>query len=102
MQMTGKLRFKFLGYVVLMGLMTLVSSCWSARCPRETCKVRVEHRHGESYYRPRAAFSWMWTPRYKHVRTGQIAGAGPNQFENKSPWYKVWGKNKNKKNQKPR
>jgi len=45
-----------------------LTSCWSARCPRTTCRVRVEHRHGELYYRPREALSWMWTPRYKHVR----------------------------------
>ncbi|MEN9959441.1 MAG: hypothetical protein RLZZ474_1685 [Bacteroidota bacterium] len=47
--------------------------CWSARCPRATCHVRVEHRHGENYYRPHEALSWMWTPRYKHVRTVSYA-----------------------------
>ncbi len=35
--------------------------------------------------------SWMYTSRYKHVRTAQVAGAGPNQIEAKKPWFKVWG-----------
>lgn len=54
-----------LGCVFCLGL----AGCWSARCPRATCHVRVEHRHGENYYRPHEALSWMWTPRYKHVRS---------------------------------
>lgn len=83
-------------------MLFFMTSCWSARCPRVTCRVQVEHRHGEKYYRPRAALSWMWTPRYKHVRTAQVAGAGPNQIEAKKPWYKVWEPKKSNKSKKPR
>ena len=62
-------------YVLMLFSLT---SCWSARCPRVTCRVRVEHRHGERYFRPREALSWMWTPRYKHVRTPELGkNAGP-------------------------
>ncbi len=57
------------GCFVSLGLV----GCWSARCPRATCHVRVEHRHGENYYRPHEALSWMWTPRYKHVRSVSYA-----------------------------
>lgn len=99
--MINKLVFRILVLVIGWGYLVFASSCWSARCPRVTCRVRVEHRHGEKYYRPRAPLSWMWTPRYKHVRTGQVAGAGPNQIEAKKPWYKVWEKDNSKK-QKPR
>lgn len=91
-----RLKYRGVISVLLMAFMFFMTSCWSARCPRETCRVRVEHRHGDRYFRPRAAMSWMWTPRYKHVRTVQIAGAGPNQIQAKNPWYKVWGpKNSN-------
>ncbi len=88
--------------VLVIVVMILMTSCWSARCPRETCRVRVEHRHGERYFRPRAAMSWMWTPRYKHVRTVQVAGAGPNQIQAKKPWYKVWEPKNTNKSKKPR
>ncbi|MFL0162927.1 hypothetical protein [Aquirufa salirivi] len=76
----------FIGTLLTVGM----SSCWSARCPRETCRVRVEHRHGESYYRPREAFSWMWTPRYKHVRTSNYATIGPNKPTKKRAWYQFY------------
>lgn len=70
-----------------------MSSCWSARCPRETCRVRVEHRHGELYFRPREAFSWMWTPRYKHVRTPNYALMGVQGIQKKKVWYRFLSRN---------
>lgn len=87
--MTKKSLLRFIGLCSI-GLVSLLSlnACWSARCPRETCRVQVEHRHGDRYYRPRQAFSWMYTARYKHVRTSNYAGAGPNQVETKKAWYK--------------
>jgi hypothetical protein len=100
--MFKNLKFRSLVVVCIISMGYLMSSCWSARCPRATCRVRVEHRHGDKYFRPRAAMSWMWTPRYKHVRTAQVAGAGPNQIEAKKPWYKVWGPKATNKSQKPR
>jgi hypothetical protein len=84
-------------FIVFMTLM--MSACWSARCPRETCRVRVEHRHGESYYRPREAFSWMWTPRYKHVRVG---ANGQKEVITSKPWYKIIGRKKPATTSKPR
>ena len=80
-----KNRILILGFLVV--FLFGITSCWSARCPRESCRVQVEHRHGEQYFRPRAAFSWMYTPRYKHIRKSPIA-AGPNQPAVKNPWYK--------------
>ena len=96
------LKFRSLILILFMFLTLMMTSCWSSRCPRATCRVRVEHRHGDKYFRPRATMSWMWTPRYKHVRTAQVAGAGPNQIEAKNPWYKVWGPKTNKKTKKSR
>jgi hypothetical protein len=75
----------------LVFLTLVMSGCWSARCPRTTCRVRVEHRHGEAYYRPREAMSWMWTPRYKHVRVG---ANGQKVVIARKPWYKVLSKKK--------
>lgn len=69
----------------------MLSACWSVRCPRETCRVRVEHRHGEGYYRPREAMSWMWTPRYKHVRVG---ANGQKEMVTVNPWYKILARKK--------
>ena len=77
----------------------ILSACWSARCPRETCRVRVEHRHGESYYRPREAMSWMWTPRYKHVRVGKNK---KKEVVTAKPWYKIIGRKKPAPAAKPR
>lgn len=57
--------------VGLVGTLCLLSACWSARCPHKTCRVKVEHRHGAGYFRPNLPFSWMWTPRYKHIRADQ-------------------------------
>ena len=57
--------------VGLVGTLCLLSACWSARCPYQTCRVKLEHRHGVGYFRPNVAFSWMWTPRYKHIRADQ-------------------------------
>ncbi|NQW77245.1 MAG: hypothetical protein HQ448_10600 [Cytophagales bacterium] len=79
-----------------------MSSCWSARCPRGTCRVRVEHRHGESYFRPREAFSWMWTPRYKHVRTPNYALMGAPGAQKKKVWYRFLSRNPKITTQKPR
>jgi hypothetical protein len=73
----------FLMVVTCLFLLTGLGSCWSARCPRTTCRVRVEHRHGDLYYRPREAWSWMWTPRYKHVRNPNT----PVYAQNKA---KIW------------
>lgn len=80
-------RFNALLSIGLLSILML-NSCWSARCPKRTCHVQVEHRHGDRYFRPRQAFSWMYTPRYKHVRISNYAGAGPNQVEAKKAWYK--------------
>ena len=78
--------------------------CWSARCPRETCRVRVEHRHGENYYRPHEAFSWMWTPRYKHVRTVSYAelAAKSSNAKPKRIWNRIFKPSPKVSAQKPR
>ena len=70
----------------LISTLCLLSACWSARCPYQTCRVKVEHRHGVGYYRPNVAFSWMWTPRYKHVRVG---ANGQKEVVTSKPWYKL-------------
>ncbi|MFM6948942.1 MAG: hypothetical protein ACKOWQ_08010 [Aquirufa sp.] len=97
--MTKKIIIRFL-VLSSWGILSLLllNACWSARCPKVTCRVQVEHRHGDRYYRPRQAFSWMYTPRYKHVRTSNYAGAGPNQVETKKAWYKkiIPSRNSNK------
>ena len=86
--------------VLLLAILAMtMTACWSARCPRETCRVRVEHRHGESYYRPREAMSWMWTPRYKHVRVG---ANGQKEVITTKPWYKFLARKKPAPAAKPR
>lgn len=75
-----------LGCFTCLGL----AGCWSARCPRETCRVRVEHLHGENYYRPHEAFSWMWTPRYKHVRSVSYAEVAAKSSKTKRIWARIF------------
>lgn len=88
---------KFSWLIVL--LLTIgLSSCWSPRCPRPTCRVRVEHRHNTSYYRPREAFSWVWSRKYKHVRTIDYAAAGPNSVEKVRIWDKLLKRARRKEN----
>jgi hypothetical protein len=95
--------FRFFSILVsCLLLMAGMSSCWSARCPRETCHVRVEHRHGDLYYRPREAFSWMWTPRYKHVRTPNYALMGVQGIKKKKVWYRFLIRNTKKTIPKPK
>lgn len=64
--------------------------CWSARCPRATCRVRVEHRHGDGFYRPHEAFSWMWTPHYKHVRVVPYAELVNKSSKTKRLWLRIF------------
>lgn len=83
---------------LLLGL----SGCWSARCPKVNCKVQVEHRHGDQFYRPRTPLSWTWSRSYRHVRANTNVGRGPNQMEKKKIWNRIWMKvqpNSAKKNQ---
>jgi hypothetical protein len=87
-----------LGCVSCLGLV----GCWSARCPRETCHVRVEHRHGENYYRPHEALSWMWTPRYKHVRTVSYAEVAAKSSKTKRIWTRIFKPSPKVSAQKPR
>ncbi|MEY4954002.1 MAG: hypothetical protein RI981_87 [Bacteroidota bacterium] len=79
-----------------------LAGCWSARCPRATCHVRVEHRHGDNYYRPHEAFSWMWTPRYKHVRTVSYAELATKSSKPKQIWKRIFKPSPNVSAQKPR
>ncbi|WP_395767795.1 hypothetical protein [Aquirufa sp.] len=88
----------FLGGFIALGL----SGCWSARCPRETCRVRVEHRHGEKYFRPHEAFSWMWTPRYKHVRSVSYAELANKTSKPKRIWNRIFKPTPKVSAQKPR
>jgi hypothetical protein len=48
-------------------IITLLSSCWAPRCPMDTCRVRMEHRHddlvsgvfsGRSLHPPKIHFLW--------------------------------------------
>jgi hypothetical protein len=39
----------------------------------------------------REAMSWMWTPRYKHVRVG---ANGQKQIVTRKPWYKILARKK--------
>ena len=86
----------------LVGTLCLLSACWSARCPYETCRVKVEHRHGVGYYRPNVAFSWMWTPRYKHVRTVSYAELATKSSKPKQIWNRIFKPSPKVSAQKPR
>lgn len=88
MQIVRTFGILFTSLFLLVGL----SGCWSARCPRDTCRVRVEHRHGDSFFRPREAFSWMWTPRYKHARVANYAQLMSQGKLEKKAWYRVFKK----------
>ena len=87
-----------LGSFVSLGLV----GCWSARCPRATCHVRVEHRHGENYFRPHEALSWMWTPRYKHVRKVSYAELATKSSKPKRVWNRIFKPTPKVSAQKPR
>ncbi len=87
-----------LGSFVSLGLI----GCWSARCPRATCHVRVEHRHGENYFRPHEALSWMWTPRYKHVRKVSYAELATKSSKPKRVWNRIFKPSPKVSAQKPR
>ncbi len=89
---------------ILLSLVLLLSlgGCWSARCPRETCRVRVEHRHGENYFRPHEALSWMWTPRYKHVRAVSYSEVAAKSSKTKRLWIRVFKPAPKVSAQKPR
>jgi hypothetical protein len=87
-----------LGSFVSLGLV----GCWSARCPRATCHVRVEHRHGENYFRPHEALSWMWTPRYKHVRKVSYAELATKSSKPKRVWNRIFKPSLKVSAQKPR
>ncbi|MEK6547981.1 MAG: hypothetical protein AABZ56_06665 [Bacteroidota bacterium] len=87
-----------LGSFVSLGLV----GCWSARCPRATCHVRVEHRHGENYFRPHEALSWMWTPRYKHVRKVSYAELATKSSKPKRVWNRIFKPSPKVSAQKPR
>lgn len=97
------LKFHFSGYIRLLTVFLvifLMCSCWSPRCPRKNCRVKVEHRHGSHYYRPREALSWMWSRKYQHIRTPDYAAAGPNSLEKVKIWDKLLRKQKRKEQNK--
>ncbi|MFM1912523.1 MAG: hypothetical protein RIR51_361 [Bacteroidota bacterium] len=61
----------------------------------------VEHRHESSYYRPREAFSWIWSRKYKHIRTMDYAAEGPNSTEKVRIWNKILKRTKRKNRNQP-
>ncbi len=91
-------------YLLFVGcfLALFLGGCWSARCPRATCHVRVEHRHGESYYRPHEAFSWMWAPHYKHVRSVSYAELAAKSSKPKRIWSRLFKPSQKVSVQKPK
>lgn len=53
--------------IILFFLIIACSSCWAPRCPMDTCRVRMEHRHsdqvngvfmGRFLYPPKIHFFW--------------------------------------------
>ncbi len=52
--------------IILFGLLGIqLQSCiWAKRCPQPSCRVAKEHRHEGQVFRPRAAFSWIYTKKH--------------------------------------